>query len=62
MKILELDSNNVFGADGSGNQIKSWVKINNSKYLIKTNSKYREAIKEVSAYKLGKSRSENYAT
>jgi len=49
MKILKLDSHSVFGTDGSGNQVKMW--LNNS--LIKVNSKYKEATKEVDAYKLG---------
>lgn len=51
MKILALDSRDVFGTDGSGNQVKMWL---NKQYLIKVNSKYREASKEVDAYKLGK--------
>ena len=50
MQTLALDSKNIFGSDGSGNQIKSWI---NSRFLIKVNSKYREASKEVDAYKLG---------
>lgn len=49
MKILKLDSRSVYGTDGSGNQAKIW--LNNS--LIKINSKYKEASKEVDAYKLG---------
>lgn len=52
--ILELDniaSLNVFGSEGSGNQIKCWIDQGESKYLIKINSKYREASKEVSVSK-----------
>ena len=37
----------VFGTEGSGHQKKYWTEGN--EYLIKINSKYREASKEVSA-------------
>lgn len=49
MTILKLDSKNMFGTDGSGNQKKIWV----DNTLIKLNSKFREASKEVSASILG---------
>lgn len=51
MKTLQLDSKDIFGTDGSGNQIKLWL---DKKHLIKVNSKLREATKEVDAYKLGR--------
>lgn len=50
MKILQFDSKSIFGIDGSGNQIKKWY---DRSHLIKLNSKYREASKEVDAYRLG---------
>ena len=40
----------MFGSEGSGNQKKFWTADNK---LVKLNSKYREADKEVSAYELG---------
>lgn len=49
MQMLELDSKNLFGSDGSGNQKKIWI---DNKYLVKVNSKLREASKEVDACKL----------
>lgn len=49
MKMLEFDSRNMFGTDGSGNQKKIWI---DNKYLVKVNSKLREASKEVDACKL----------
>ena len=51
MTILQLDSRNVFGTTGSGNQKKQWI----GPKLIKLNSKFHEASKEVSASILGKS-------
>lgn len=50
MRTLALDSRNVFGSDGSGNQVKSWL---NKRQLLKINSKFRESTKEVDAYILG---------
>lgn len=47
--MLEFDSRNMFGTDGSGNQKKIWI---SNKYLVKVNSKLREASKEVDACKL----------
>lgn len=52
--ILELDklpNLGIFGTEGSGNQIKCWVTKGESRYLIKINSKHREASKEVSVSK-----------
>lgn len=49
MKMLEFDSRNMFGTDGSGNQKKIWI---DNKHLVKVNSKLREASKEVDACKL----------
>lgn len=46
---LDLDEFDIFGTEGSGHQKKCWITINGEKYLIKLNSKYREASKEVSA-------------
>lgn len=50
MTVLKLETSEVFGSDGSGNQKKVWI----DNKLIKLNSKYREASKEVSASILGK--------
>ncbi len=54
---LDLDLDKIqglkyFGTSGSGNQRKAWVTINNQDYLIKLNSKYREASKEQSVSRL----------
>ena len=49
MKMLEFDSRNKFGIDGSGNQKKIWI---DNKHLVKVNSQLREANKEVDACKL----------
>lgn len=49
MKILKLGIDSLFGTDGSGNQKKAWVE---HKYLIKLNSKLKEASKEVDACRL----------
>lgn len=54
MQTLELNTSNIFGSYSSGEQYKSWVKIDNIAYLVKVNTHYREASKEVSAYKLAK--------
>lgn len=50
---LDLDKENIvlFGTEGSGHQSKAWVVKNGIEYLIKVNSKYREASKEVSVSK-----------
>ena len=48
--MMPLASADMFGSEGSGNQKKFWTKDNK---LVKLNSKYREADKEVSAYELG---------
>jgi hypothetical protein len=48
--MIPLNSANMFGSEGSGNQKKFWTTDNR---LVKLNSKYREADKEVSAYELG---------
>lgn len=50
MTTLKLETDKVFGSDGSGDQKKIWV----DNKLIKLNSKFREASKEVSASILGK--------
>ena len=50
MQKLALDSRNIFGTDGSGNQIKQWIDEN---HLVKVNSRYRESSKEADAYLLG---------
>ena len=42
MTMLEFDSRNKFGIDGSGNQKKIWI---DDKHLLKVNSQLREAIK-----------------
>jgi len=49
MQTLQLDSRSVFGTSGSGNQTKIWI---GRRHLVKVNSKFREATKEVDAYKL----------
>lgn len=36
MQMLEFDSRNMFGTDGSDNQKKIWI---DNKYLVKVNSK-----------------------
>lgn len=43
------DSLKLFGTEGSGHQKKVWITKDNQRYLIKLNSKYREALKEQDA-------------
>lgn len=47
--ILNLEIDSLFGTEGSGHQKKAWKTIQGKRYLIKLNSKYREAEKEYSA-------------
>lgn len=50
--MIDLDKRSqlrFFGTEGSGHQIKCWFEQGGAKYLIKLNSKYREATKEVDA-------------
>ena len=54
MQTLELSSSKTFGSYSSGEQYKSWVKIDNIAYLVKVNTHNRESSKEVSAYRLAK--------
>lgn len=46
---LSLETKSLFGTEGSGHQKKAWKIIRGKHYLIKLNSKYREAEKEYSA-------------
>lgn len=46
---LDLDNLNMFGTEGSGHQLKCWTTVYGKPCLIKLNSKFREASKEVSA-------------
>lgn len=48
MTVLRLDTN-LHSSDGSGIQQKIWV---DPQHLVKVNTKKREAVKEVTAYKL----------
>lgn len=54
MQTLELSSSKTFGSYSSGEQYKSWVKIDNIAYLVKVNTHNRESSKEVSVYRLAK--------
>lgn len=50
--IIDLDKRDklkLFGTEGSGHQKKCWIKENGHQYLIKINSKFKEATKEHSA-------------
>ena len=48
--MISIDENiKLFGTEGSGHQKKAWINIDEQKYLIKLNSKYREALKEQDA-------------
>ena len=49
MQVFQLEGK-VPGSDGSGAQKKFWI---DPQHLIKVNTKRREALKEVSAFKLG---------
>lgn len=52
MTVLNLENKSLFGTSGSGHQRKVWVNINGTNWLVKLNSKYREANKEVSVSKV----------
>lgn len=54
MQTLELSSSKTFGSYSSGEQYKEWIDVNGAKYLVKVNTHYREASKEISAYRLAK--------
>ena len=54
MQTLELSSSKTFGSYSAGEQYKGWVDVNGAKYLVKVNTHYREASKEISAYRLAK--------
>lgn len=54
MQTLELNTSNIFGSYGSGEQYKGWVSVNGARYLVKVNTHCRESLKEVSAYRLAK--------
>ena len=54
MQTLELNTSNIFGSYSSGEQYKGWIDVNGAKYLVKVNTHYREASKEISAYRLAK--------
>lgn len=57
MIVLRLDTN-LHSSDGSGTQQKIWI---DPQHLVKVNTKKREAVKEVTAYKLGKAMGLNCA-
>ena len=52
LDLDKVDSHNIFGTPGSGNQKKCWLILDGVKVLAKVDSRFNQSIKEVSVSKV----------